>query len=141
MHKIRVFTYIILVLLSWAPSRASLTAKVEASEADDSAAEQRRHSAILGQEDLKGKVIQTEEPLLSRSMIIPSQLRTPIDTRLNKVGDLITVETKEDLLLSDEVIVPAGSYLKGYISKLEKPGRMMKDPKIEVDFNTVYIAG
>ncbi len=142
MHKIRVFSYISCLILSLSsPVSAALAAKAEAGDSEIMAAAKRRQSAIIEQDHLKGKISQIEEPLLPRAMVIPSQLRTPIDTAISKVGDLITVETKEDLLISEEVIIPAGSYLKGYISRLEKPGRMMKDPKIEVDFNTAYIAG
>ncbi len=143
MHKIRVFSYIFCLGLSClAPASAALAGRVVAGEESKLiAAAKLRQSAIIEQDHLKGKISEMEEPLLTRSMIIPSQLRTPIDTRISKLGDLVTVETKEDLLLSEDVIVPAGSYLKGYISRLEKPGRMMKDPKIEVEFNSVFIAG
>ncbi len=140
--KTRCLALVIFVFLSPLSSLAApLEAKAEASDSEIMAAAKRRQSAIIEQDHLTGKIAHFEESLLPRSMIIPSQLRTPIDTRTSKIGDLITVETKEDLLVSEEIIIPAGSYLKGYISKLEKPGRMMKDPKIEVDFNTVYIAG
>lgn len=143
MLRIRVFTYISLLLLSCISPvlAAALQGKAVAGDSEIFAAAKLRQSAIIGQDHLKGKISQMNEPLITRSMVIPSQLRTPIDTRTSKVGDLVTVETKEDLLISEDVIVPAGSYLKGYISRLEKPGRMMKDPKIEVEFNSMFIAG
>ncbi len=142
MLRIRVFIYILLLSCQVPVSAAALQGKaVAGGESEILAAAKLRQSAIIEQDHLKGKISQMDEPLITRSMVIPSQLRTPIDTRTSKVGDLVTVETKEDLLISEDVIVPAGSYLKGYISRLEKPGRMMKDPKIEVEFNSMFIAG
>jgi len=120
---------------------AALSGRAVAGESEIMAVAKQRQSAIIEQDHLKGKISEMSEPLLARAMIIPSQLRTPIDTRTSKLGDLVTVETNEDLLISEDVILPAGSYLKGTISRLEKPGRLMKDPKIEVEFSTAYIAG
>ncbi len=143
MHKIRVFSYVSIIILSCQIPifAAALAGKAVAGDSEIMATARNRQSAMLEQDNLKGKVSEMQEPVLPRSMIVPSQLRTPIDTRTSKLGDLVTVETKEDVLISEDVTLPAGSYLKGYISRLDKPGRMMHDPRIEVEFKTAFVAG
>lgn len=138
MHKLRVFTYILLILgLSFSPALAA-----EEEEKGPKELDSRNASAIIRKDDrFHGKVTHLEEPLLPRSIIVPSTLRTPIDTRTSQVGDVISVQTQQDLFLGEDNIIPMGSYMRGRISKLQKPGRFFKKAEIEVDFSSVYIAG
>jgi hypothetical protein len=96
---------------------------------------------LLTPEHLSGGVVHNDGYYLPRSLIIPAQLHTPIDTRSNKVGDIVTMQTTQDLYISDYNIIPAQSFLHGYISRLEKPGRLYKTPKVNVTFDTASLPG
>ena len=134
----QIITLTLVTLLSVPNMLFSAVRGAEEAEAPELLIDQKGESGIIKQDHMKGKVTHLEEPLIPRSLIIPTQLRTPIDTRTSQVGDVITVNITEDFLLTEDVLVPAGSYMRGQISKLEKPGRMLKDPKVEVDFNSVF---
>jgi hypothetical protein len=96
-------------------------------------------SSDLNSTTLSGGIVHSEGYFLPRGMKIPVELRTPIDTRSSQEKDLITVQVTEDILLGDYLIIPANSFLHGYISKLEGPGRMHRAPKVELSFDTVSL--
>jgi hypothetical protein len=96
-------------------------------------------SSDLNSTTLSGGIVHSEGYFLPRGMKIPVELRTPIDTRSSQEKDLITVQVTEDILLGDYLIIPANSFLHGYISKLEGPGRMHRAPKVELSFDTVAL--
>ncbi len=64
---------------------------------------------------------------------------SPIDTRVNKVSDAITAKTTTDLIIADYIVIPANSFLHGYISQLTPPGRMHKAPQVELCFQSISI--
>ena len=91
--------------------------------------------------NLSAGVVSTEGDFIPRGIKIEGELRTPVDTRMSKVRDIVTVQTTTDLLVGDYIIVPANSFLHGYISKLERPGRFFKNPKLEFQFDHVTLSG
>lgn len=95
----------------------------------------------INTETLTGGVIHREGYYLPRGMKVPVILRTPIDTRFSKEKDLVTVQTAEDIVIGDYVMIPANSFLHGYISYLEGPGKMHKRPKVAMTFDSVSIKG
>ena len=84
---------------------------------------------------LSGGLIKRDGYYLPRALNIPVELRTPIDTRLSQRGDQVTVQVSEDIIINDYTIIPGQSFLHGYISKLERPGRLYKRPKLELEFD------
>jgi hypothetical protein len=98
-----------------------------------------KDSSDLNSKTLSGGIVHSEGYFLPRGMKIPVELRTPIDTRNSQEKDLITVQVTEDILLGDYLIIPANSFLHGYISKLEGPGKMHRVPKVELKFDTVSL--
>lgn len=100
-----------------------------------------QESGDLNADTLSGSVVHSEGIYLPSTMVIPGTLRTPIDTRYSKVGDQVTVQTTQELFIGDYAILPARSFLHGYISHLKRPGRMYKNAQIEIDFDSASIPG
>lgn len=88
---------------------------------------------------LSGGLIKSDGYYLPRGLNIPVELRTPIDTRVSKRGDQVTAQVMEDILINDYVIVPTNTFLHGYISKFEKPGKLFKRPKLEIEFDRLTL--
>lgn len=89
---------------------------------------------------LTAGIVHSEGYFLPRGLSIPAELRTPIDTRINQTGDIVTVQTTADLFLGDYNVIPANSFLHGYISNIKRPGRAFKKAKAEVVFDRLSVA-
>ena len=96
-------------------------------------------STGINNETLTGGVLQEDGIYLPRGMKIPCVLRTPIDTRVNKLSDMITLQTTEDVMIGDYTLIPANSFIHGYISEIEPPKTMHRKPKLELSFDTVSL--
>ena len=91
--------------------------------------------------NLSAGVVSTEGDFIPRALKIEAELRTPVDTRLSKVRDIVTAQTTTDLLIGDYILIPANSFLHGYISKLDRPGKFFKAPKVEFQFDHITLSG
>lgn len=91
----------------------------------------------IDNETLTGGIVHKEGYYLPRGMILPVVLRSPIDTRVSQNKDLVTVQTKEDIVIGDYTLIPANSFLHGYINELERPGKFQKRPKVNITFDTI----
>lgn len=98
-------------------------------------------SVALNTETLSGGIIHKEGTYLPRGLEIPCTLRTPIDTRFSKQGDLITVQTTEDVLLGEYALIPANSFLHGHISHLKGPGKFHQVPEVDISFSSMSLPG
>lgn len=105
------------------------------------AAEEADDPIALTATTLSAGVVQEEGIFLPRGFQIPAELRTPIDTRVVKVGDLITMQTTEDIIMGEYTIVPANSFVHGFISDYRGPGRLLKNPKLEITFTGLSLPG
>ncbi len=98
-------------------------------------------SSPLNNETLSGGIVHNEGVYLPRGLIVPVELKTPIDTRINQLGDQITAQVTEDVLLGDYVIIPANSFVHGYISDLTAADKKFKAPKVNLEFDTISLPG
>ena len=89
--------------------------------------------------NLSGGLIKSDGYYLPRGLNIPVELRTPIDTRMSKRGDQVTAQVMEEIIINDYVIIPINTFLHGYISKFEKPGKLFKRPKLEIEFDRLSL--
>ncbi len=96
-------------------------------------------STGINNETLTGGVLHEDGMYLPRGMKIPCVLRTPIDTRVSQQSDQITLQTTEDVLIGDYVLIPANSFIHGYISELSPPKNMHRKPKLELSFDSVSL--
>lgn len=95
----------------------------------------------INNETLTGGVLHEQGVYLPRATTIACTLRTPIDTRVSKVGDTITVQTTQDVVIGDYTLIPANTFIHGYIKELEPPKSMHRRPKLELVFDSASIRG
>lgn len=130
----RIFYYILLILIFI--SNFTLNANAAAKKAA------KDENLGINNETLTGGVLHEEGGVyLPRATTIACTLRTPIDTRVSKVGDTITVQTTQDVVIGDYTLIPANTFIHGYIKELEPPKTMHRRPKLELVFDSASIRG
>jgi len=73
---------------------------------------------------------------------IPLSLKQAISTKNAREGDAVYAETAFPFVVNDRVIVPAGSYIQGKISHVERGGRMKGRAEILMHFTSmIYPSG
>jgi type IV secretion system protein VirB10 len=65
------------------------------------------------------------------------QLKNTIDTKSARVGDGVYCQTTFPVVVDNVIVIPAGSYVKGEITKVQRAGRISGRAEILFHFNTV----
>jgi type IV secretion system protein VirB10 len=65
------------------------------------------------------------------------QLKNTIDTKSARVGDGVYCQTTFPVVAENVIVIPAGSYVKGEITKVQRAGRISGRAEILFHFNTV----
>lgn len=65
------------------------------------------------------------------------QLKSPIDTKSAHVGDGVYCQTSFPVTQGNVVVIPAGTYVKGEISQVERAGRIKGRAQILFHFNSM----
>jgi len=88
------------------------------------------------------------EPRDSKLTVIPAGSRIPlllkqaISTKNARDGDSVYAQTAFPFVLNDRVLVPAGTYVQGKISHVERAGRMKGRAEILIHFTSlIYPSG
>ena len=68
---------------------------------------------------------------------IPLRLSQAITTKNAKVGDPVYAETAFPYTLNDHVVIPAGTYVQGRISEVQRPGRVKGRAQLLMHFTTL----
>lgn len=106
-----------------------------------SAADKKDEDRSINNDTLTGGIVSEDGYYLPTSAKIPVVLRTPIDTRYNRVHDMITAQVTEDIYIGGHTLVPAKSFLHGHISELKGPGKFHKTPKVSLVFERLSLPG
>jgi hypothetical protein len=73
---------------------------------------------------------------------IPLALKQAISTKNAREGDAVYAETVFPFLVNEHVIVPAGTYIQGKISRVQKAGRANSRAELLLHFTTmIYPSG
>jgi len=64
-------------------------------------------------------------------------LRSPINTKSARVGDDVYCETAFPVSQDNVMVIPARTYVKGRIMRLQRPGRIHGRAELQVHFNTL----
>src|SRR5215469_1581489 len=91
----------------------------------------------------------SEKPVTeSHSIVIPAGTRIPlslkqaISTKNAREGDPVYAETTFPFVLNERILVPAGTYIQGKISRVEKAGRASKRAELLIHFTSmIYPTG
>lgn len=84
-----------------------------------------------------------ETPAAIRQVTVPAdtevllQLKNAIDTRSARVGDGVYCQTTFPVVVDNVIVIPAGSYVKGEITKVQRAGRISGRAEILFHFNSV----
>jgi hypothetical protein len=69
-------------------------------------------------------------------------LKQAISTKNAREGDAVYAETTFPFVLNDRILIPAGTYIQGKISHVEKPGRSVKRAALLIHFTSmIYPTG
>lgn len=78
-----------------------------------------------------------------RTMTIPAgtqvllQLKSPIDTKSARVGDGVYCQTSFPVTIDNVMVIPAGTYVKGAIARVQRAGRVKGRAEILFHFDTM----
>ncbi len=73
---------------------------------------------------------------------VPVALKHAISTKSAREGDAVYAQTTFPIVLNEKVLVPAGTYVQGRISKTERAGRMKGRAEVLIHFTTlIYPSG
>ncbi|HKE30801.1 MAG TPA: hypothetical protein VKD65_03685, partial [Candidatus Angelobacter sp.] len=64
-------------------------------------------------------------------------LRSPINTKSARVGDDVYCETAFPVAQDNVMVIPARTYVKGRIMRLQRPGRVKGRAELQVHFTTL----
>ncbi len=70
---------------------------------------------------------------------IPVALRNSVNSRTAYVGQAIYCETIYPITLNDRILIPAGSYVKGAVTQVIRPGRIKGTAKIGLRFESITL--
>lgn len=68
-------------------------------------------------------------------------LETPLSTKVNKLEDRVDASLQEDIRVDGRVIVPAGTAFRGYISQIQRSGKIGGRASLGVQFTTFRLKG
>jgi hypothetical protein len=73
---------------------------------------------------------------------VPLALKQAISTRNAKEGDPVYCETTFPFVVDDRIIIPAGTYVQGKISRVQRPGRIKGRAELLMHFTSmIYPSG
>ena len=73
---------------------------------------------------------------------VPLALKQAISTRNAKEGDPVYCETTFPFVVDDRIVIPAGTYVQGKISRVERPGRIKGRAELLMHFTSmIYPSG
>lgn len=73
---------------------------------------------------------------------VPLTLKQAISTKNAREGDAVYAETAFPFVMNDRILIPAGTYIQGKISRVGKPGRSIKRAELLIHFTSmIYPSG
>lgn len=80
-----------------------------------------------------------QEMTLPAGTKIPLALKHAISTKTAHEGDAVYAETTFPIVIHNQIIIPAGSYVQGSISNVKRAGRVKGRSEVLVHFNTLIL--
>jgi hypothetical protein len=70
---------------------------------------------------------------------IPLQLRNAINSRTAYVGQAIYCETIYPITKNNRIVIPVGTYVKGQLTQVKRPGRMKGKAELGLRFDSITL--
>lgn len=70
---------------------------------------------------------------------IPVTLRNTISSRTAYIGQAIYCQTIYPITMNDRIVIPAGTYVKGTVAQVVRPGRVKGTAKIGLRFESITL--
>jgi hypothetical protein len=70
---------------------------------------------------------------------IPLELRSVINSRTAFVGQAIYCDTIYPITVRDRMVIPVGSYVKGHITQVVRPGRIKGKARLGLTFDSIVL--
>src|SRR5437868_14323270 len=71
--------------------------------------------------------------------VIPITLTSRVSTKNSKDGDGIYGRTSVPITINNKIVIPAGSYVRGKISEVTRPGRVKGKGELALNFQTLIL--
>jgi type IV secretion system protein VirB10 len=73
------------------------------------------------------------------STTIPLALKNTINSRTAFVGQAIYCETIYPIALGNRIVIPVGTYVKGSVTQVVRPGRVKGKSQVGIRFDTITL--
>jgi len=81
----------------------------------------------------------TEQRIVPAGTVIPVNLTSRISTKNAKDGDGIYAQTATPITINNQIVIPAGSFLRGKIAHVRQPGRLSGRAEMSFNFQTLIL--
>ncbi|MBR6712525.1 MAG: hypothetical protein IKI76_05950 [Selenomonadaceae bacterium] len=82
-------------------------------------------------EEVKVSTIPEGNAYIPKGTILQVELTKELSSKKSKVGDAVPLRLVENLIVNDVIVVPAGSDVKGVVTKARKAGGLGRGGKLE----------
>lgn len=72
--------------------------------------------------------------------VIKGTLQTPLSSKTNKVGDVISLTVSEPVVVDGETVIPAGMVIHGTVKAVNPAGRASQKGSIALSFDSITLA-
>ena len=84
----------------------------------------------------------TQELVIPAGTKVPVALKHAISTKGTRTGDAVYAETTFPVVANNRVLIPAGTYVQGRISEIQRAGRLKGKAQVLMHFTTlIYPSG
>lgn len=103
-------------------------------------------AVLLGQGTLQGPKSLDVDPakvmpplVVPTGTVIPISLATRISTKDAKDGDSIQGKIIHPITVNNKVVIPAGSWVRGKVTEVKRPGRISGKGELAINFQTLTL--
>ena len=77
--------------------------------------------------------------IVPKDTAVPLQLRNAINSRTAYIGQAIYCETIYPITVGNRIVIPVGSYVKGAVTQVVRPGRVKGRAQIGLRFESITL--
>ncbi len=85
----------------------------------------------------------TAEPAKENTLVIPAGTKVPLTlrqaiwTKNAREGDSVYAQTSFPVVINEVIAIPAGTYVQGKISRVQRPGKVKGKAEVQVNFTSM----